>query len=249
MFFSLMTTLDLLLGSSSNPLHTVTVRVSIKVSTSPGQKWTYGLYLFPETNHHKLDESSNDNDFSHRGPQSTVHSPAAAGLVLSGGSEEKPPLVSLPSKDGCCPSWCSSACRHITPVSNSIFTSPSFLCLCVSFFSDSHKDTLVRCRAHSNQVRCVVWLHFHPFLNYICVCVPSHFSHVQLFATLWTVAHQAPLSMEFSSQKYWSGLPFLSPGDLPHPEIEPCVSYVSCDAAMPDGFFITSATWEAQLHL
>ena len=72
MFFSLMTPLDLLLGSSSNPLHTVTVRVPVKVSTSPGQNRTYGLYLFPETNHHKLDDSSNDNEFSHRGPQSTI---------------------------------------------------------------------------------------------------------------------------------------------------------------------------------
>ena len=45
----------------------------------------------------------------------------------------------------------------------------------------------------------------------------------QLFPTLapWTVAHQAPLSMEFSRQEYWSGLPFPFPGDLPDPEIEP----------------------------
>ena len=46
-------------------------------------------------------------------------------------------------------------------------------------------------------------------------------SCVQLFATPWTVAHQAPQSMEFSMQEYWSGLPFPSPGDLPHPGIEP----------------------------
>ena len=46
-------------------------------------------------------------------------------------------------------------------------------------------------------------------------------SCVRLFATLWTVACQAPLSMEFSRQKYWSGLPFPSPRDLPDPEIEP----------------------------
>ena len=51
-------------------------------------------------------------------------------------------------------------------------------------------------------------------------CVLSHFSCVQLFATLWTV-HQAPLSMGFSRQEYWSELPFLSPGDLPDPGIEP----------------------------
>ena len=49
----------------------------------------------------------------------------------------------------------------------------------------------------------------------------SHFSHVRLFATLWTVACQAPLSMEFSRQEYWSGLPFPSPEELPNPGIEP----------------------------
>ena len=46
-------------------------------------------------------------------------------------------------------------------------------------------------------------------------------SHVQLFATPWTVAYQGPLSMGFSRQEYWSGLPFPSPGDLPNPGIEP----------------------------
>ena len=46
-------------------------------------------------------------------------------------------------------------------------------------------------------------------------------SHVRLFATPWTVAHQAPLSMGFSRQEYWSGLPFPSPGDLLDPGIEP----------------------------
>ena len=46
-------------------------------------------------------------------------------------------------------------------------------------------------------------------------------SHVRLFATLWTVAQQAPLSMGFSRQEYWSGLLFPSPGDLPDPGIEP----------------------------
>jgi len=45
-------------------------------------------------------------------------------------------------------------------------------------------------------------------------------SRVQLFATLWTVAHQAPLSMGFPKQEYWSGLPFPSPGDLLDPGIE-----------------------------
>ena len=47
------------------------------------------------------------------------------------------------------------------------------------------------------------------------------FSRVRLFANPWTVAHQAPPSMDFSRQEYWSGLPFPSPGDLPDPGIEP----------------------------
>ena len=46
-------------------------------------------------------------------------------------------------------------------------------------------------------------------------------SRVQLFATPWTVAHQAPPPMGFSRQEYWNGLPFPSPGDLPDPGIEP----------------------------
>ena len=49
------------------------------------------------------------------------------------------------------------------------------------------------------------------------VCVPSHVSRVWLFVTLWTVAHQAPLSMEFSRLEYWSELPCPPPGDLPDP--------------------------------
>ena len=46
-------------------------------------------------------------------------------------------------------------------------------------------------------------------------------SRVRLFAAQWTVAYQAPLSMGFSKEEFWSGLPFPSPGDLPNPVIEP----------------------------
>ena len=53
------------------------------------------------------------------------------------------------------------------------------------------------------------------------VCVLSHFSHVRLFATLWTVTRQPHLSMEFSRQEYWSGLPCPPPEDLPHSGTEP----------------------------
>ena len=62
--------------------------------------------------------------------------------------------------------------------------------------------------------------------------------------TLRTVAHQAPLSMGFSRQEYWSGLPCPSPGDLPDPGIEP-VSLTSPALALAGRFFTTSATWEA----
>ena len=78
------------------------------------------------------------------------------------------------------------------------------------------------------------------------LCMLSHFSHIQLFAILWTVACQAPLSVGFSRQEYWSGLPFPSPGDIPEPGIEP-VSLTS--PALAGGFFITSATWEDSLCL
>ena len=50
--------------------------------------------------------------------------------------------------------------------------------------------------------------------------VLSHFSRIRLFVTLWTVARQAPLSIGFSRQEYWSGLPCPFPGDLLHPGIE-----------------------------
>ena len=55
-------------------------------------------------------------------------------------------------------------------------------------------------------------------------------SHVWLFATPWTVAYQAPPSMGFSRQEYWNGLPFLSPGDLPDPGIEPRSPTFQADA-------------------
>ena len=71
-------------------------------------------------------------------------------------------------------------------------------------------------------------------------------SHVPRFVTPGTVAHQAPLSMGFSRQEYWSRWPFPSPGDLLNPGIKPR-SLES--AALAGRFFITSTTWEAQLFL
>ena len=58
--------------------------------------------------------------------------------------------------------------------------------------------------------------------------VLNHFSCVQLFATLWTIACQAPLSLEFSRPEYWSGLPCPSPGNLPNPGIKPVSLTSTC---------------------
>ena len=59
-------------------------------------------------------------------------------------------------------------------------------------------------------------------------------SRVQLFVTPWTVAQQAPLSMEFFRQEYWSGLPFPSPGDIPDPSIKPPSPELQADALPPE---------------
>ena len=75
----------------------------------------------------------------------------------------------------------------------------------------------------------------------MCVCVLV----TKLCPTLcapWTAAHQAPLSMEFPRQEYWSGWPCLPPGDFPNRGIKP-MSLTS--SALEGGFFTTSATWEA----
>ena len=56
---------------------------------------------------------------------------------------------------------------------------------------------------------------------WLCVCILSHFSGVQLFASPWTIDHQAPVFLGFSGQEYWSELPCLPSGDLPEPGIEP----------------------------
>ena len=64
------------------------------------------------------------------------------------------------------------------------------------------------------------------------VCMLNHFSRVQLFVTLWPVAHQAPLSMGFSRQEYWSGLPCPPPGDLPDPGIKPGSPALQADSLL-----------------
>ena len=72
------------------------------------------------------------------------------------------------------------------------------------------------------------------------MCAKS-LSHVLPFAAPWTVAHKAPLSVKFSEQEYWNGLPFPTPRDLPYPEIK-TVSLAS--PASVGEFFTTRATWD-----
>ena len=88
----------------------------------------------------------------------------------------------------------------------------------------------------------IVGLEFTEFSFALIMCVCYHFSRVQLFVTLWTVAHQAPLSTGFSRQEYWSGLPCPPPGDLPDLGIKPASL---SPPALAGEFCTTSAIWEA----
>ena len=82
-------------------------------------------------------------------------------------------------------------------------------------------------------------------MNLCCCSVAKScpLSHVQLFVTTWTVDPQAPLSVGFSRQEYWSGLPFPPPGDLPDPGIKPASPESPTLAA---GFFTTELPGKAQ---
>ena len=91
--------------------------------------------------------------------------------------------------------------------------------------------------SYTEQARTVLLLDFKSFLHLIlspsrllCTCLLYRFSCVLRFATLWTVACQAPLSMVLSRQEYWRGLPCPSPGNLPNPGIE-LVSFMSPELA------------------
>ena len=72
--------------------------------------------------------------------------------------------------------------------------------------------------------------------------VLSHFSHVQLYVTLWAVSHQTPMPMGFSRQEHWNGMPCPPPGNHLNPQTEPA-SLTS--PTLAGGFFTTSATREA----
>ena len=81
-------------------------------------------------------------------------------------------------------------------------------------------------------------------MNFAHTAVCLSLSCVQLLVTPRTIARQAPLPMGFSRQEYWPGLPFPPLGDLPNPGIKPmCLM----SPALAEGFFTTSATWDALL--
>ena len=88
----------------------------------------------------------------------------------------------------------------------------------------------------------------------VCACMLSHVSHVQLFAALQIVAHQSPLSIGFSRQEYWSGLPCPSPGHLAEPGIKPespafqAVFLSSEPPGSPQETFVYSQVWRIQVQ-
>ena len=100
-----------------------------------------------------------------------------------------------------------------------------FVCVCIYIYIYTHTHTHTQIHTH--------------------VCMPSHFSHVGLFENPWTIGCQAPLSMKFCWQEYWSGLPCPSPEDLLDPGVEPESLMSPPLVAL---FFTTSATWEAHTH-
>ena len=76
--------------------------------------------------------------------------------------------------------------------------------------------------------------YIHSSLGFSYLLWKWKWSHVRLFETLWTIAYQAPLSMGFSRQRHWSGLPFPSPGDLPNSGIEPGSPALQADALLSE---------------
>ena len=77
----------------------------------------------------------------------------------------------------------------------------------------------------------------------IIAVIKTAFSRVWLFAAPWAIAHQAPLSLKFSKQEYWSGLPFPTPGDRPDPGMEPT------SPALAGEFFTTEPPGKPGLYL
>ena len=101
-------------------------------------------------------------------------------------------------------------------------------------FHDKKKKQLNNLGINGNFLK-IIDIYFEWYQHHVCTrhisfnnkghvwnaCMLSHFNHVQVFVTLWTVACQDPLSMGFFKQGYWSGLPYHPPGDVPNPGVEP----------------------------
>ena len=89
--------------------------------------------------------------------------------------------------------------------------------------------------------------------HFMYVCMLSRFSHIWLFATPWTIAHQGPLSMGFSKQEYWSGLPCPPPGHPPNAGFKPVSLIAPALAGAVGGrwgcIFTAKATWEAHFYV
>ena len=99
--------------------------------------------------------------------------------------------------------------------------------LTINFDLKTLLDLQKSCKDRTKNVNtCFPWLFIRIYREHVYTCWKERkkgksLTRVRLFVTPWTVAHQAPPSMGFSKWEYWSGLPFPSPGDLPHPGIKP----------------------------
>ena len=146
---------------------------------------------------------------------------------------EAVPASPLPSSSSC---WCSLACGHITSDSVPEVISPFFLLVGYLRVPFSSKDTCEWIKGPPAGRKVISSSQELPLMQLrvlqgntnnkqllsklLSNLLFSRFSHIQLIATPWTVAHQAPLSMTFSRQEYWGGLPFPPPGDLPDPGLK-----------------------------
>ena len=116
------------------------------------------------------------------------------------------------------------------------------VCMCVSLVAESC-PTL--CHSHIYIFICTYICCMHTLSHEKClICMLTRSSHVHLFVTSWTVSCQAPLSMIFFWQEYWSGLPCPLPGDLPNPGIK----LASLASHVWQQILYCWATWEAPIH-
>ena len=135
----------------------------------------------------------------------------------------------LPSSE---PKTCSKCCQGTQSLADNTYSLNNLSKRPPKYYQHINQTTLFR----------IAPLH----LNYLLQTEGCVLSLIRFFATPWTVPCQAPLSMGFSRQEYWSGWPFPPPGDLPNPGIE----HTSLAfPALAGRFFTTSTTWEAHISL